>query len=83
MPPNLHHPGHSNPEILNLAEHDAGALFPVLVQLGVQEVLGVLEVQGVPGVVEVRGVPGVVEALLVELVANQAYQGVVLAIPVD
>ena len=74
VPPSLHHPGRLNPQTPNLAEHDADVLFPVLVQLGVQ---------GVLGVPEVLELPGVVEALLVELVAIQAHQEVVQAIAVD
>ena len=83
MPPNLHHPDHWSPQTLNLAEHDADALFPVPVQLGVQRVLGDPEVLELPGAVQVEGVLGLAEALLLELVANQAHQGVVLATPVD
>ena len=74
MPPSLHHPGHLSPQTLTLAERDADVLFPVLVQLGVQ---------GVLGVPEVLELPGVAEALPVALVAKQAHQGVVLAILVD
>ena len=73
VPPSLHHPGRLSPQTLNLVEHDAYVLFPVLVQLGVQWVLGV------PGVPEL---PAVAEALLVALAASQAPQGVALAIPV-
>ena len=74
VPPNQHHPVHLNPQTPSPAEDDADVLFPVLVQLGVQ---------GVLGVPEALELPEVVEALLVTLVANQALQGVSLAIPVD
>ena len=74
MPPNLHHPDHWSPQTLNLAEHDADVLVPVLAEL---------EDQGVLGAPEVKGVLWVVEASLLDLVAIQAHQEVFLAIPVD